>query len=280
MTPLRTHMLDDMQSRGYSPRTQDSYIDAVAKLARYYHRSPDTLSEQDVQAYLLHLIREKHAAWNTCNIVAHGLKFFYHVTLKRPEAEFTIPLGKKPARLPEVLSRAEVEALFRATANPKHRVLLMTTYAAGLRVSEVCALKVGHIDSGRMLIRVEQGKGAKDRYTLLSERLLAELRAYWREYRPALWLFPGADGRAPLTVSSAQRIYNRAKDRAGIVKTGGIHALRHSFATHLLETGADLTVIQRALGHRQLSTTARYLHVADLHLRKTRSPFDWLPAGA
>ena len=280
MSELRTRMLDDMRVRGYSPRTQASYVDAVAKLAQYYHRSPDSLSRQEVQAYLLYLIQDKHAAWNTCKIVIHGLKFFYHVTLERPLAEFVIPLLKKSVKLPEILSRDEVERLLRLTANPKHRAILTTTYAAGLRVSEVCALKVGDIDSGRMLIRVEQGKGRKDRYVPLSPRLLDELRAYWRLYRLADWLFPGAEAGQPLSISSAQRTYSKAKARAGIVKNGGIHALWHSYATHLLEAGTQLPFIQRALGHSNLSTTARYLHVADLSEHAVRSPLELLPSGA
>ena len=280
MSALRTRMLDDMRVRGYSPRTQESYVDAVAKLARYYHRSPDTLSQQEVQAYLLYLVQDKHAAWNTCNIIVHGLKFFYHVTLKRRKADFILPLGKKPAKLPEVLSREEVERLLRLTANPKHRAILTTAYAAGLRVSEVCHLKVGDIDSGRMLIRVEQGKGRKDRYVPLSSRLLTELRAYWRQYRPGGWLFPGSDARKPLTASSIERIYQQAKARAGISKSGGPHALRHSYATHLLEAGVETPFIQHALGHSSLSTTARYLHLADLNVHAVRSPLDLLPSGA
>lgn len=279
MTTLRTRMLNDMIIRGYSPRTQKSYIDAVAKLAQYHRRSPDTLNEQEVQSYLLYLIQERHYAWNSCHIVVHGLKFFYHTTLGRPKSEFVIPISKKPAKLPEILSREEVEKLLRLTENFKHRVILMAGYAAGLRASEICALKVTDTDSDRGLIRVTQGKGKKDRYTLLSERLLKELRDYWRIYRPASYFFTGKNGDKPYPITSAQKIYYAAKARAGITKQGGIHALRHSFATHLLEAGTSLPVIQQAPGHSNISTTARYLHVADIHLRNTRPPLDLLPSG-
>ncbi len=279
MTELRTRMLNDMTIRGYSPRTQESYVNAVAKLAEYHRRSPDTLTEQEVQSYLLYLIQERHYAWNSCHIVVQGLKFFYHITLGRPKAEFVIPIAKKPAKLPEILSREEVEKLLRLTMNFKHRAVLMATYAAGLRVSETCALKVTDTDSDRGLIRVTQGKGKKDRYTLLSERLLKELRDYWRIYRPVSCFFGGKNGDKPYPITCAQKGCYTAKTRAGVTKQGGIHALRHSFAAHLLEAGASLPVIQRALGHSNISTAARCLHVTDIHLRNIRSPLDLLPSG-
>ncbi len=203
-------------------------------LTKYYGRAPDTLSEHEVQAYLAALVKERRLAWSTLNVTVHGLRFFYEVTLGRPRTRFSIPTAKTPATQPEILSRQEVARLMHALANRKHRALLMTTSAAGLRVSEVVKLKVADLDSERMAIRVAEGKGRKDRYTLLSERLLEELRGYWRVYRPPLWLFPGRGAQHPLSRATAHHIYHVAKDRAGIRKTGGIHSLRHAFATHLV----------------------------------------------
>ncbi len=275
MSELRTRMDNDMLLRGMAERTRESYVAAVARMARFYRRSPEQITEQEVQAYLLHMIREEKLSWSTCNIAANALRFLYHTTLGRDRTQFQIPSAKQPSRLPEILSREEVVRIFDATPNVKHRVLLVTTYAAGLRVSEVVNLKVGNIDSARMSLRVEQGKGAKDRYTLLSPRLLEELRSYWRLYRPAVWLFPSRTGR-PLDVSAAQKIYYAAKLRARITKRGGIHALRHAFATHSLEAGTDVHAIQRLLGHGHIGSTMRYFHLAHLTLMANRSPLDLL----
>jgi site-specific recombinase XerD len=269
-------MQNDMVVRGLAVGTQQSYLTAVEGLAAFYHRRPDRISPKEVQRYLTHLIEERQLAYSTCNVVAYALKFFYRITLQRSDAQFHVPAVKKPRRLPEILSREELKQLFLATANVKHRALLMTTYAAGLRVSEVVALRVCDIDSERMTLRVEQGKGQKDRYTLLSQRLLCELRHYWRVYRPKPWLFAGPDSQRPLTTRSAQRLYTKAKRRAGITKRGGIHVLRHAFATALLEAGVDLHTIQRLLGHRQLSTSMRYFHVAKHDLAQTPSPLELL----
>lgn len=277
MGALRERMDKDMVLRGMSERTRESYLYAVKALAKHYWRSPDQLSEQEVQDYLLHMIQERKLAWSTCNIAANGLRFFYHVTLKRAEAAFSIPRRRQPQRLPQILSREEVQRLIELTAHPKHRMLLMVTYAAGLRVSEVVHLRVTDIDAQRGTIRVEQGKGAKDRYSLLSPRLLEELRAYWKLYRPRQWLFPMTrQPDRPMDASSAGRIFYHAKARAGITKRCGIHGLRHAFATHLLESGVDVHTIQRLLGHGCLASTARYLHVAQKDLSRTPSPLDLL----
>lgn len=262
MSPLRTKMDQAMVLRGLSIRTRQSYIAAVAGLAKYYRRSPDALDAAAVQRYLLHLIGERRLAWSSCSQAGFGIRFFYHVTLKRPDIAIEIPRPRVPQKLPEILSRQEVAQLLAATANLKHRTLLMTTYAAGLRVSEVVALKPGDIDSQRMTIRVEQGKGAKDRYTLLSPRLLDQLRDYWRATHPQHWLFPMACGKRPIDPRQAQKMYYNAKARAAITKRGGIHSLRHAFATHLLDAGVDVHTIQRLLGHGSLGTTARYFHLA------------------
>ncbi len=277
MSPLRKQMEADMAVRGLAYRTRETYVESVAKFAKFYGRSPDQITEPESQSYLLHLLEERKLAHSSCNVVASALQFFYRVTLKRRETEFCLPRPRVPSRLPQILSREEVAALFENTANLKHRAFLMTTYGGGLRLLEACHLKVADIDSDRMTLRVEQGKGAKDRYTLLSPRLLNELRRYWMACRPKLWLFPSSrDADHPMNPHSAQRIFYAAKDRAGITKAGGIHALRHAFATHLLEAGMDVHTIQRLMGHGSLSTTARYFHLAQKHLSGTASPLDLL----
>ena len=276
MTELRTQMDNDLLVRGMAERTRETYLAAVARLARHYHRPPDELSPQEIQAYLVHMLREEHLAWSTCSIAVHAFRFLYHTTLGRPASTFTIPGAKQPQRLPEILSPAEVRRLLENTVTRKQRALLAATYGAGLRVSEVVRLQLRHLDAERSCLRVEQGKGGKDRDTLLSPRLLEELRAYWRQYRPAGWLFPARDGKRPMDVSTAQKFYTAAKQRAGITKRGGIHALRHAFATHLLEAGTDLHTIQRLLGHRDIGTTMRYLHLARRTVLATPSPLEWL----
>ena len=277
MSALRKRMEADMLVRGMSPRTRESYVASVADLAKFYKRSPDQVNEEQVQRYLLHLIEDRKLAWSSVNVAASALKFFYRVTLKRKETEFSIPGPRQPQRLPQILSPEEVMRLIEAAANPKHRALLLTAYAAGLRLSEVCRLRVSDIDSNRMTLRIEQGKGAKDRYALLSPRLLKELRTYWLGYRPREWLFPSArDGAQPLGRHTVHRIFHRAKAAAGITKRGGIHGLRHAFATHMLEGGVNVHTIQQLMGHSDLGTTTRYFHVARKHLAKTPSPLELL----
>ena len=283
MGTLRKQMEADMVLRGLAYRTRQAYIESVAKLAKFYGKSPDQISEPECQRYLLHLLEERKLAHSSCNVVASALQFFYRVTLKRRETEFCLPRPKVPQRLPHLLSREEVASLFEHTQNLMHRAFLMTTYGAGLRLLETCHLKIADIDSARMTIRVEQGKGAKDRYTPLSPHLLEELRRYWFAHRPKLWLFPSPrNAQLPMLPKSAQRIFYAAKDRAGIVKPCGIHGLRHAFATHLLEAGTDVHTIQRLMGHGSLSTTARYFHLAQKHLSGNTSPLELLkrPEGA
>ncbi len=276
MGALRKQMDGDLVVRGMSVRTREAYLGAVAGLANDYGRRPDRIGQQEVQNYLLHLIEERKLAWSSCNIVAQGLKFFYRVTLKKTEAQFSVPRARQPQKLPQILSREEVATLIERTSNPRHRAILMSAYGAGLRLSEICHLKVTDIDSDRMTLRVEQGKGAKDRYTLLSPRLLAELRAYWRAYRPGQWLFPARDPMRPVSEHTVHRLYHAAKARAGIAKQGGIHSLRHAFATHLLESGVDVHTIQRLMGHGHISSTLRYFHLARKHLASTPSPLELL----
>ena len=276
MTPLRQRMIDAMLLRGFAPRTQEAYCDAVLALARHYHCSPEKLSAEQLQSYLLHLIREKKLAYASVNQAACAFRFLFGTVLRQPAARLDIPMAKVPKRLPQILSRDEVTRLIEAAATLRGRTLLTTTYAAGLRVSEVCALQLSDIESAadRMCLKVRQGKGAQDRYTLLSPRLLEALRRYWRDCRPRTWLFPNSSGSAPIDVSTAQRMYCAARDSAGIPREGGIHTLRHAFATHLLEAGVDLPTIQHLLGHGYISTTMRYLHLARSHLTGTTSPLE------
>lgn len=246
MTELRRRMDEDMVVRGMAVRTRETYLAVVTGLAKHSRRSPDQISDEEVQAYLLHLIRDRHRSWNTCHIVVHGLRFLYHTTLKRDRTTFSIPSMRQAGRLPVILSREDVQRVIGHTANLKHRTMIQTTYAAGLRLNEVLHLRVTDLDAARMTIRVEQGKGGKDRYTVLSPHLLEALRVYWKATRPAApWLFPSARRPQPMDPSALQRAYQIAKRQAGITKAGGIHGLRHAFATHLLEAGVDIHTIQR-----------------------------------
>jgi integrase/recombinase XerD len=274
MSELRTRLIRDMALRGFSPRPHESYVAAVVKLAKYYHRAPDQLTNEEVQAYLAHLIQERKLSWSTCAQAAHACRFLYHVTLGRPPAHFTLPAPKQPQTLPDILSREDVWRLLRACRPPWHRLLLATTYAGGLRVSEVVALKVADLDADRMTIHIVQGKGGQDRYVPLSQRLWQDIRGYWAIRPPGVWLFANRQGTRPIDITVAQKIYTQAKLRAGLQKQGGIHALRHAFATHLLESRGDLPRVQQLLGHRHLSTTARYLHLTQGRVLDTGSPLD------
>jgi site-specific recombinase XerD len=280
MTALRQQMTDDMVLRGLSAGTQKAYLRVVTRLAAFYGRSPNRISEREIQTYLLHLYREKGFSHSTCNVAVAGLRFFYHVTLRRQSTGFVIPAAREPSQLPEILTREELTRLFSRTIRPNHRTLLLTAYAAGLRVSEVVALQLSDIDAERGVLRVRQGKGARDRTTLLSPRLLEALRAYWRHERPEPWLFPSRDRRGHLCAGAAKHLYAQAKQRAGIEKPGGLHTLRHTFATRLLEAGVNLHTLQRLLGHKSLRSTTRYLHLiapAQEAARIVPEPLDFLP---
>ncbi len=276
MSPLRKKMLDDMAVRGLSDSTKKIYINAVTGLVKHYRRNPDTLDAQQVQDYLLFLHEERGLSWSTCNTLLYGIRFFYRITLQRPQPHFYVPAAKRPSKLPEILNSKQLVRLFAATTNPKHRVILMAAYAAGLRVSELSRLRVCDIDSGRMTIRVNQGKGNKDRYVPLSPRLLEELRAYWRIERPSHWLFPGQRACSNISRSGIAAIYTATKTKAGINNAGGIHTLRHCYATGLLEAGVGLHIIQRRLGHTSIRSTMRYLHLAVDSECGTVSPLDLL----
>lgn len=280
MTPLRQRMIDAMVQRGLAQRTQDSYVDAIYRMAKFYRRDPAEYSATEVQAYLLHLVKERHLSYSTMNQAACAARFLFETVLGHGRERFPIPMAKVPAKQPELLSRAEIVQLFGACSHPVHRVLLQTVYAGGLRVSEACALRITDIDSAadRMCLRIASGKGGKGRYSILSPTLLAALRLYVRSARPRSWLFCNASGVQPVSIESAQRAYQGACQRTRIIKRGGIHTLRHCFATHLLEGGVDLFTISRLLGHGHISTTARYLHLISPQFRapKDIDPLDLL----
>jgi site-specific recombinase XerD len=276
MTPLRRRMIDDMTLRNFTPATIKAYVRAVARFAGYFHCSPDRLGREHVRSYLLHLLQERHVSHSHYKVTRCALRFFYRETLGRDDVPGGLAPVKEPRSLPVVLGADELVRFFAAITNLKHRAVLMTAYAAGLRISEVACLRTADIDSARMVIRVDRGKGQKDRYVMLSPRLLEILRAYWKAARPGEFLFPGARPDRPLTTGSVRKVCYRARLAAGLGKAVTVRALRHSFATHLLEAGTDLRTIQVLPGHRSLSTTARYVHVATAALAATRSPFDRL----
>jgi integrase/recombinase XerD len=277
MTPLRRRMIEDMVLRNLSPLTIRIYVDCVAHFARHFGTSPEHLGPEHIRAYLLHLAQERKASWSYFNQTRCALRFLYGTTLKREWVDDGVVCPRVPKKLPVVLSPEEVAQFFAAVDNLKHRAILMTAYAAGLRLSEVVGLRVADIDSRRMVLRVRQGKGRKDRDVMLSPRLLTVLRRYWQAVRPRDYLFPGARPDRPISPRSVQKVCQAALIVSGLRKRVSMHALRHSFATHLLEAGTDLRTIQILLGHNHLSTTMRYTHVSTERLRSTRSPLDRLP---
>jgi integrase/recombinase XerD len=278
MGELRDRMVRDMDVRHFSGRTVEAYLAGVKGLAKYYMRAPDQLSDDEVQRYLLYLRDERRLSSSSCNQIRCALKFFYEVTVRRPQPSLTVPPMRQAQKLPEILSREEVERIVAATCTRRERVLLMAAYGGGLRVSEVVALRPTDLDCERGVIRVEQGKGKKDRYTVLAERLVREVGEYYAVYgRPQHWVFPQrADVTRHMDVASVQRIYTTAKRRAGIEKAGGIHSLRHAFSTHSLEAGLDLPTLARMLGHTSVSTTMRYLHTTTKRVSAQISPLDRL----
>ena len=306
MSPLRQKMSDAMIQRGFAARTQESYIEAMIRMGKYCGHRLDTCSAEEVQAYLLHMVKERHLSYSTMNQAACAARFLYQIVLGQERQDFVIPMAKVPATQPELLSRKQIAQLFEACHNPARRMLLQTIYATGLRVSEACALRVADIDSAhdRMCIRVVSGKGGKDRYTLLRPSLLTLLRDYARNYKPHEWLFYGSARTTGVSITTAQRTYQGARHRARIMKRGGIPPcrarrplhwaavpqavgtptetpappLRHGFATHLLEGGVDLFTIQKLLGHGYISTTSRYLHLISPQFAapQTGDPLDLL----
>jgi site-specific recombinase XerD len=269
-------MIEDMKLRNFSPRTIEAYAMRVGAFARHFGRSPQDLGCDHVRSYLLHLIQEKRVSWSVYNQTVAALKFVYEVTLQRQGVLQRIRCPKQPKKLPIVLSLEETARFFAAIVGLKHRAILMTAYAAGLRISEVVALRVDDIDSQRMVIRVRQAKGQRDRNVMLSPRLLILLREYWKVARPADWLFPGDIPGRPITDGAVNNICSQAARAAGLGKHVTVHTLRHSFATHLLEAGTDIRTIQVLLGHRNLKTTAIYTHVAPTASETVQSPLDRL----
>ena len=281
MPSLRQRMLEDMQVRQLSPCTQQTYVETVARFARHFDRSPARLGPEEIRDYQVYLTNERGLAPSSLIVAVSALRFLYRVTLqKRWAFDDVIPVPKKPRSLPVVLSRDEVMQFLEAVKAAKHHAILTTCYAAGLRISEAVRLTVSAIDSERMVLRVEKGKGQKDRYVMLSPKLLAVLRAWWHVDRPRHWLFPGERPEAPITPGAVGRACHVAARRARMAKPVSPHALRHAFAVHLLEAGTDLRTIQLLLGHRSLQTTARYLRVATTTVCSTASPLDLLPRPA
>ena len=274
MGKLRDQMLMDLQLCGAKARTQETYLREAENLARYFNRSPAELGEEELKEYLLYLIKERHLSEGTFRFYVAGLKFLYRTTLKREWPVEKIMHPRREKKLPIVLDLSEVESLFSVTRNLKHKAMLMITYSAGLRVSEATRLKLTDIDSVRMTVRISQGKGGKDRYSILSQTTLEQLRQYWKKYRPTEWLFEGQKKDSHISLSTIQTIFRAAKKRARITKPASIHTLRHSFATHLIEAGTSLHHVQLLLGHRSPTTTTVYLHVSRLNLTKVKSPLD------
>ena len=275
MTELRQKMIRAMELKNLSSHTQRAYLAAVTGLARYYQKSPDTINKEMIEDYLLYLKDQKGNAPNSCNSVLTGLRFFYSNVVNR-EISIDFSVTRIPRKLPVVLKKEQIWKIICAPKNLKHRLMLMTTYAAGLRASEVTALKPNHIDSDRMLIKVK-GKGNKDRYTMLSPRLLKELRHYYKTCRPKTYLFSSTFKKKedhPLSYETVRNIYENARKKAGVKKGEGVHTLRHSFATHLLEAGYDIRKIQVLMGHSRMSTTMIYLHVSSDTLSSIPSPLD------
>jgi integrase/recombinase XerD len=275
MTPLRQRLIDDLRLRNYAQPTIAAYVRNVARLAQFCKRSPDLLGPDDIRAFQLHLIQQRYS-WSQINQTVCALRFFYDITLARTEPFPAIPYGKRPKTLPSVLAATEVRLLLDAAKPLRNRVLFQVAYGCGLRVSELVSLQVRHIDSARMVVHVHHGKGAVDRLVPLAPRLLEQLRAYWRLYRPTTWLFPGRQLGQHISGNTIQRSFHNLVRRVGLGKRCSMHTLRHSYATHLLEAGVDLPTLKTLLGHRSLATTALYLHVSTQRLQQTPSLLDLL----
>jgi len=277
MTPLRQRYLEDLQLRNYSVKTQQLYIECVSLFARHFNRSPELLGPEEIRAYQLYLIHEKQVSWSRFNQTVCALRFLYSTTLQKDWIIKHLPFPRKETRLPVILAPAQVSTLLDSISNPRHRMFFTTIYATGLRLSEARRLEVADLDSARMTVRVRQGKGRKDRYVMLSPRLLELLRQYWKAYRPARLLFAGLNPERPLAERTLQEALREARQKAGLSPQVTAHTLRHCFASHLLQAGVNVRVIQLLLGHASLKTTARYTHVADNALAQTVSPLDLLP---
>jgi len=271
----RSCFINYLSLQRFAPATQEAYLGAIKGLADYYSTGkPETLSNEQIQDYLLYNIQVKKLAWASCNVLFCGLKQYYGNHLGRGETDFSIPPRPRSRKLPLLLSNKEVSQLLNVLPNLKHRALLATVYGSGLRVSEVVKLRPEHLDSDRMIIRIEQSKGRKDRYTVLSRYCLELLRKHWRTAQPEEWVFFGRDKHRPMPINTAQRIFYNAKKTLGITKSGGIHTLRHCFATHALEAGVEIYIIKRWMGHSSLKTTYKYIHLCPDYLSKAENPLD------
>jgi site-specific recombinase XerD len=275
MTPLRQRFIDDLRLRNFSPKTVKAYVAGVLRFARHFGRSPADLGSEEIRSFQIYLLQQQ-ATWSLYNQTVCALRFLYRITLGRPDVVQTIPYGKRPKTLPSVLSQEDVARLIEAAKPGRQRVMVQTAYACGLRINELLQLRVADIDSSRMVVIVRQGKGRKDRLLPLSPGLLTELRAYWRQARPAMWLFPGLFPGQPLRDGAFYRSFQELVIRAGFRKRVTCHTLRHSFATHLLEAGVDLVTLQALLGHSHLRATICYLHVSTKHLKRVPSLLDLL----
>ena len=257
-------------------KTKKAYLQAVRGLEVFHKQPADKLKNEQIQNYLHHCIQEKELAWSSCNVLFCALKKYYSGYLGRDESQFSIPPRPRSRQLPMLLSPLEVRSILLATGNLKHKALLAIVYGSGLRVSEAVSLEPHHIESKRMMVRVEQGKGRKDRYTVLSKTSLELLREYWRNYRPGKWIFFGRDKNLPMPIGTAQKIFYKAKEKSGVTRGRGIHTFRHCFASHALEQGVEMYIIKRWLGHTSITTTCGYLHLSPSHLAKIKSPLDLL----
>ncbi len=274
MTQLRQAMITAMQLRNFSDHTQRAYINAMKQLAIYYQRSPENITEQEAQHYILHLAHERNLTWGTCNVAVSSIRFFYKAVLKKDKDNLYLPHAKIQQCLPDILTQDEIKLLFNVTKNPKHHAIFMTIYSAGLRVSEVTHLTIDDIDSRSNVMCIRQGKGKKDRYAPLSPRLLTELRQYWKIQRTAHWLFPGRETTTPITARAIADAFLKAKIKANLTKKVSVHSLRHSFATHLLEGGTDIVSIKHMLGHSSINTTLRYIRMSKQLVSGIASPLD------
>lgn len=276
MKTLRQRMQEDLRLRNLAARTQTIYLSHVAHFAQHFGKSPELLGPEDVRSYQLHLVEVKHASWSSFNQAVCALKFLYGKTLRTDWSVEQIPFAKREKKLPTVLSVREVRGVLCSISNLKHKSILMTIYAAGLRLGEATSLRVSSIDSERMMLHIRQAKGHRDRFVPLSQRLLEQLRVYWRSYQPTGFLFPGSSKDRPIHPSSVQKVFRTACLTIGLKKHATVHTLRHSYATHLLEAGTDLRSIQTWLGHSSMQTTAVYLHVRNEKGKKGQSPLDAL----
>jgi integrase/recombinase XerD len=274
MSKLREQMLADLQLKGITPGVQKKYLREVGNLANYFGKSPEKLDEEEVKEYLVHLLEERNLSRGTYRNYVSGIKFLYKTTLNREEVVEKIRYPKDKKTLPAVFDLSEVKSLLSAVENLKHRAILTIMYSAGLRIAETAQLRVTDIDSKRMMVWVRQGKGGKDRYSILSETALECLRQYWRKYHPKEWLFEGQKEDTHIGMTAIRNVFLAAKKRAGITKPASPHTLRHSFATHLIEAGTSLHHVQLLLGHRSPTTTTVYLHVSRLNLAQVTSPLD------